>query len=135
MNAAAHSLPRIGKAIIPCTPAEQSWLDDAVEHLMNRRDVQFKRRLHSPQGVTFERFALAIDEHVSEQFSAPGMSNSVIGRLIMHARCRSSSEAATTANEALNSADPDETLRSIAVELLRPLARDALIAQAEDGDL
>lgn len=135
MNAAAQSLPRIGKVVIPCTPAEQAWLDDAVEHLLNRRDVQFKRRLHSPQGVSFERFALAVDEHVCEQFSAPGMSNSVIGRLIMHARCKSSSEAATTANEALNSADPDETLRNIAIELLRPLAHDALIAQAEDMEL
>ena len=135
MNAAAQSLPRIGKVVIPCTQAEQAWLDDAVEHLLNRRDVQFKRRLHSPQGVTFERFALAIDEHVSEQFSKPGMSNSVIGRLIMHARCKSSSEAAKTANEALNCADPDATLKSIAVELLRPLARDALIAQAEDNEL
>lgn len=135
MNAAAQSLPRIGRVVIPCTPAEQAWLDDAVEHLMNRRDVQFKRRLHSPQGVSFERFALAIDEHVSEQFSAPGMSNSVIGRLILHARCKASSDAAKTANEALNCADPDEALRNIAVELLRPLARDALIAQAEDADL
>lgn len=135
MNAAAHNLPRIGKAVIPCTQAEQAWMEDAAEHLMNRRDVLFKRRLHSPQGVTFERYALAIDEHVTGQFSCHGMSNSVIGRLVLHARCKAVSDAATTANEALNSSDPDQTLKDIAFELLRPLARDALIAQAEDNEL
>ncbi|AGL85594.1 hypothetical protein PFLCHA0_c38280 [Pseudomonas protegens CHA0] len=45
------------------------------------------------------------------------------------------SEARSAAFEALDSQDPDETLRDIARTLLRPLAADGLIAQAEDNEL
>lgn len=135
MNIATKVWPITGRPVIPCSPAEQAWMADAAEHLLDRRDVQFKRRLHSPQGVTFERFAQAVDEYVMEQLSGSGMSNSVIGRLVLHSRCKASSDAATTAGEVLNCADPDDELRRIAVELLRPLVRDALIAKAEDDEL
>lgn len=118
-----------------CDAAEHQWIEDAVEQLMLGGDVTFKRRLHSPQGVTQERFAEAVDEFVFEQLSGSNMSGSVIGRLVLSARRKASSEAAGAANEALNSPDPTEALRQIAVRLLKPLARDGLIAQAEDDDL
>ncbi len=115
--------------------AIDAWVADAVEHLINCRDVKFKRLMHSPQGVTFERFALAVDEFVTEQLGSAGMSPSVIGRLVLHSRRKASSDAATAAGDALNSPNPDETLRQIAESLLRPLAKDALIAIAEDAYL
>lgn len=134
MNIAAKVLPIALRPASVVTPAEAEWIADAAEHLLNRRDVQFKRRLHSPQGVTFERFALAVDEHVMDQLSDSGMSNSVLGRLALHARCKAQSDAATVANELIGP-DADEVLLRIAMKLLKPLAADALIAQAEDDEL
>ncbi|WP_288078987.1 hypothetical protein [Pseudomonas sp.] len=109
-------------------PAEQEWIENGVEELMRGGDVQFKRFGRQAQGVTYERFATAVDEFAADQDS----SRSVIGRLILAARRKSSSEAASAANEALNSPDPDEALREIARDLLRPLARDGAIAEQED---
>lgn len=115
--------------------AERAWIDDAAEQLLLGADVKFKRALHSPQGVTYEQFAAAVDEFVMGQLSAAGISNSVLGRLVLAAKRRASSDACTAAAEALNSPNPDEALRQIAVTLLTPLAKAALIAQAEDDAL
>lgn len=115
--------------------AERVWIDDAAEQLLLGADVKFKRALHSPQGVTYEQFAAAVDEFVMGQLSAAGISNSVLGRLVLAAKRRASSDACTAAAEALNSPNPDEALRQIAVTLLTPLAKDALIAKAEDDAL
>ena len=117
------------------TDAERIWIDDAAEQLLLGADVKFKRALHSPQGVTYEQFAAAVDEFVMGQLSAAGISNSVLGRLVLAAKRRASSDACTAAAEALNSPNPDEALRQIAITLLMPLAKDALIAQAEDAEL
>lgn len=115
--------------------AVTEWIDNAAEQLLLGADVKFKRRLHSPQGVTYEQFAAAVDEFVFGQLSASGVSNSVLGRLVLAAKRKSSSDACSAAAEALNCANPDEALRQIAVALLKPLAKDALIAQAEDDEL
>jgi hypothetical protein len=118
-----------------CSSAERIWIDDAAEQLLLGADVKFKREFHSPKGVTYEQFAAAVDEFVMGQLSAFGISNSVLGRLVLAAKRRASSDACTAAAEALNSPNPDEALRQIAVTLLTPLAKDALIAQAEDEAL
>lgn len=118
-----------------CSSAERIWIDDAAEQLLLGADVTFKRKFQSPQGVTYEQFAAAVDEFVMGQLSAFGISNSVLGRLVLAAKRRASSDACTAAAEALNSPNPDEALRQIAVTLLTPLAKDALIAQAEDEEL
>jgi hypothetical protein len=115
--------------------AERVWIDDAAEQLLLGADVKLKRALHSPQGVTYEQFAAAVDEFVMGQLSAAGISNSVLGRLVLAAKRRASSDACTAAAEALNSPNPDEALRQIAITLLTPLAKAALIAQAEDDAL
>lgn len=111
---------------------EQEWIENGVEQLMAGGEVRFKRRLHSPQAVTAEQFATAVDEYVMQQLSGCGVSPSVLGRLILAARRKASSDAASAAGEALNSAKPDDRLRRIAWELLEPLARDGLAAQFED---
>lgn len=115
--------------------AVTEWIDNAAEQLLLGADVKFKRRLHSPQCVTYEQFAAAVDEFVMGQLSGSGVSNSVLGRLVLAAKRKASSDACSAAAEALNCANPDEALRQIAVTLLKPLAADALIAQAEDADL
>lgn len=117
------------------TSAERVWIEDSAEQLLLGGDVTFKRALHSRQGVTYEQFAAAVDEFVMGQLSASGVSNTVLGRLVLAAKRRASSDASTAAAEALNSPNPDEALHQIAVTLLTPLAKDALIAQTEDDAL
>lgn len=112
--------------------AERIWIDDGAEELLARRDVTFQRRLRQKQGVTFEQFAAAVDEFVMEHLSASCTSSSVLGHLVLAARCRVISDAAEAAEEIIDCADPDEALREVARKLLRPLAKDGLLAQAED---
>lgn len=115
--------------------AEQAWIENGVEQLMLGADVTFKRRLHAPQGVTQEQFAIAVDEFVMDRLSEPGISNSVLGRLVLAAHGKASADAASAANEALSSPDPKAALRQIAVRLLAPLARAGVLAHAEDDEL
>ncbi|MNJ53121.1 hypothetical protein D3C77_484980 [compost metagenome] len=117
----------------PDDVAERIWIDNAAVDLLEGRDVKFRRRLRSPQGVTFDQFAVAVDEFVMGQLSSSGMSPSVLGRLVLAAKRKDSSEASSAADEALASPDPTEALREVARTLLRPLAQDGLIAQAEDA--
>jgi hypothetical protein len=63
------------------------------------------------------------------------MSPSVLGRLVLAAKRKDASEVSSAADEAIASADPDGALRDVARALLRPLAQDGLIAQAEDAEL
>jgi hypothetical protein len=118
-----------------CDSALYEWIENGVEQLLLGGDVRFRRRLHGTQAVTFEQFAAAVDEFTLEQLSAPGISPSVLGRLVLSAWRKASSDAASAAAEVLNSPDPDEALRQIARTLLLPLAHDGLIAQAEEDEL
>lgn len=111
--------------------AERIWVDNAAGDLLDGQDVKFQRRMRSPQGVTHEQFAQAVDEYVMANVNSP----SVIGRLILAAIRRDTSDAMGAAIEALCSPAPKEALREIARILLRPLAADGLIAQAEDDEL
>ncbi|MDD1016871.1 hypothetical protein [Pseudomonas rubra] len=115
--------------------AARVWVDNAAGDLLEGRDVTFQRRLRAQQGVTLEQFAVAVDEFVMGQLSVSVVSPSALGRLVLAARRKDSSEACSVADEVLDSLDPEEALRGIARNLLQPLAADALIAQAEDAEL
>lgn len=115
--------------------AERIWIDNAADELLEGHDVKFRRRLRSPQGVTYDQFAAAVDEFVMGQIGGSGISPSVLGRLVLAAKRKDVSEARCAADEAIASVDPDEALREVARALLRPLAQDGLIAQAEDAEL
>lgn len=111
--------------------AERIWVDNAAYDLLDGQDVKFQRRMRSPQGVTHEQFAQAVDEYVMANVNSP----SVIGRLVLAAIRRDTSDAHGAAIEAICSPDHREALFEIARALLRPLAADGLIAQAEDDEL
>lgn len=115
--------------------AERIWIDNAAGDLLEGRDVKFQRRMRGPQGVTFEQFAVAVDEFVMGQLGGSGVSPSLLGRLVLAAKRKDSSEASSAADEAIACPEPTETLQEIARKLLRPLAQDGLIAQAEDAEL
>ena len=114
---------------------ETGWIENGIEQLLMGGDVLFKRRLHGVQGVTFEQFAIAVDEFALQQLSGCGVSPSVLGRLILAARRKAASEAASAAAEMLGTGDRDESLRQIAAKLLKPQVRDGLLAEDEDGEL
>jgi len=111
--------------------AEARWIDDGIAELMARRDVVFQRNFRQ-RGVTFERFALAVDEFVMGQLGLNDISKSVLGRLVLAARCKSASEAASAADEIMSVPNPDAMLQEIARTLLTPFAKEGVLAQAED---
>ena len=113
--------------------ARKEWIDNAVETLVDRRsDVQFKRRLHSAQGVTFKTFAAEV-----EQFAINSDSKSpcAIGEMVIAGLLGDRFLARDGAEDLLAVADPKEQLRIITQSLVEPLADDALAAQAEDEEL
>ncbi|TCT82914.1 hypothetical protein [Pseudomonas sp. LP_4_YM] len=112
---------------------EERWIDDGIAELMARRDVVFQRNFRQ-RGVTYERFAQAVDEFVMGQLGLNGISNSVLGRLVLAARCKVTSDAAAAADEILSVANPGSALEEIARQLLAPFAKEGVLAQAEEAE-
>ena len=113
--------------------ARKEWIDNAVETLVDRRsDVKFKRRLHSPQGVTFKAFAAEVEQFA---ISSDSKSPCAIGEMVIAGLLGDRSLARDSAEELLAVVDSKEQLRIIAQYLVEPLADDALTAQAEDDEL
>lgn len=132
MNAAAKVLPATE---IPPTEAEQVWIDNHADQLMMGADVKFKRRMHSEQGVSLERFHNALDELLMERLSRSTASNWALG-MIYHGIIRSDMGMAREGLiEAFGGPDHKQAAFDAARSLLRPLAADGLIAQAEDDEL
>lgn len=124
---------RLPPAVSDESEAERLWIDDGIAELMARRDVLFQRCLRQQQGVTFERFAQAVDEFAMGQLGMSGISNSVLGRLILAARCKVTADAAAAAEELLAVPNPDTALQEIARQLLAPFAKEGVLAQAEEA--
>ncbi|MDP9528538.1 hypothetical protein [Pseudomonas protegens] len=136
MNTAMQICQARYDAMLPPEPVdtvetERIWVDNAAYELLDGQDVKFQRRMRSPQGVTHEQFAQAVDEYVMASVSSP----SVIGRLILAAIRKDISDAHGAAVDAIGAPSSRDALFEIASTLLRPLAADGLIAQAEDEEL
>jgi len=124
---------RLPPAVSDESEAERLWIDDGIAELMARRDVLFQRRLRQQQGVTFERFAQAVDEFAMDQLGLSGISSSVLGRLVLAARGKITTDAAAAADELLAVPNPDTALQEIARQLLAPFAKEGVLAQAEEA--
>ncbi|WP_116818122.1 hypothetical protein [Pseudomonas syringae] len=135
MNAAAKVLPLTGAPVKQLTPAERLWVANSAHSLVHGDDIKFKRRLQEAQGVTFERFLIAVDEFAMEKLGASGASQSALGRLVYMAKFGSPACAREAADAVLNCPNPKEALFEIAEGLLRPLAADGVIAEHEDEEL
>lgn len=123
---------RMPPAVSEISP-EERWIDDGIAELMARRDVVFQRRMRQKQGVTFERFAQAVDEFVMGQLGLPEVSNSALGRLVLAARCKVTGDAKAAADEIMSVANPEAQLEEIARHLLTPFAKEGALAQAEEA--
>lgn len=116
----------------PQERAERHWIEEGVGQLMRGSDFLFQRRMRPQQGVTYERFALAVDEFAMDQL-AQSRSNSALGHLVLDGHRRNGSDAQTSTHKLLSVADPDAALRQIAAELLAPFAEQGVLAQAEEA--
>lgn len=125
---------RMPPAVSEAADAESTWIDDGIAELMARRDVVFQCRMRLKQGVTYERFAQAVDEFVMGQLGLSGISSSVLGRLVLAARSKVTSDAAAAADEILSVANPESALEEIARQLLTPFAKEGVLAQAEGAE-
>lgn len=110
--------------------AEARWIDDGVAELMARRDYLFQFR-GKQVGVTYERFAQAVDEHAMSELASSGISESVFGRLILDTMIGTQGDAKSAAVEILAVPDPATLFEQLARDLLEPHAKDGVQAQAE----
>lgn len=114
--------------------ARAEWLYNAAEDLLRGSNVAFQRRMHKPQGVKADQFALAVDEHVNKRLADGEVETSALGWLVIAAE-RGMTDKVSTAELLGRSDHPLGKLGEIAESLLAPLVDDALIAQAEDDAL
>lgn len=115
--------------------ARKEWLYNATEQLVRfGSDVLFQRRMRKPQAVTMQQLALAVDEHVNSRLADCEINSSALGWLLISASYCDPDKSAIA--ELLGRSDhPFGKLGEIAEALLRPLADEALAAQAEDDEL
>lgn len=139
MNAALNICQAIHDAKLPPPVSETAqelaqteWLYNSAEDLLQGVDVKFQRRMRQPQGVTVAELALAVDEHVNGRLADGEVHTPALGWLLLSPGRPDKNAIA----ELLGPSDhPLGKLGEIAEDLLRPLADDALIAQAEDNEL
>ncbi|MEL4167298.1 hypothetical protein [Pseudomonas sp. ZS001] len=139
MNAALNICQAIHDAKLAPSVSETSqelarteWLYNAVEDLLRGVDVKFQRRMRQVQGVTVADLALAVDEHVNGRLAGCEVHTPALGWLLLSPGRPDKNAVA----ELLGPSDhPLGKLGEIAEGLLRPLADDALVAQAEDNEL
>lgn len=115
--------------------ARKEWLYNATEQLVRfGADVKVQLRMRSPQCVTVAQLALAADELANNRQSSCEVGTPALGWMLIANNCgRADKDAAA---ELLGRSDhPFGKLGEIAEALLRPLADDALAAQAEDDEL
>lgn len=114
--------------------AERQWVENAAEELMRGSDVKFKRFGNNPQGVTLERFHVALDELLMARTGRDGASNSVLGKMAHAVEIGDLGAAREALSKAL---ELPQGVRRAFIEqaegLLRPFARDGLIAEQEDS--
>ncbi|WP_207285185.1 hypothetical protein [Pseudomonas sp. FW300-N2A2] len=112
--------------------ARAEWLYSAAEELLRGVSVVFQRRMRKPQGVTAEQFALAVDEFVNKRLADCEIDTPALGWLLIASE-RGQADKISAAELLGQSDHPLGKLGEIAEELLRPLADDALKAQAEES--
>ena len=141
MNATAIAQSEFDNRLPPPTsetPRELAlaeWLYNTTEQLVRfGQDIKVQRRLRRPQVVTVAQLALAADELANNRQASCEVGTPALGWLLIANNCGRADKESTA--ELLGPSDhPFGKLGEIAEALLRPLADDALAAQAEDDEL
>ncbi|MBH3412554.1 hypothetical protein [Pseudomonas putida] len=112
--------------------AERIWIDDMAEQLLAGAAATFKIG-DMVFGVTFERFAQAIDEHAMCELGRKDCSQTVLGRLMLAALSKLPSDAKAAAVEIMAVPDPQQLLVQLARDLLTPFALPGTQAAAAEA--
>ena len=115
--------------------ARSEWLYNATEQLVRfGANVAFQGHEHPAKAVTSHQFAMAVDEYVNGRLEDCQIVTASLGYLVIATMSGQCDKVA--AAELLGHSDHHfGKLGEIAEALLRPLADDALAAQAEDDEL
>ena len=108
--------------------AGEIWIQDMFHQLLRGADATFQVGSEI-RGVTYERFAQAVDEHASPGITSP----SAVGRLLLAARRRDASDAHNVYHEVMAAPCPDAVLERLARDLLTPFAAAGVQAQAYEA--
>ncbi|MCO8160948.1 hypothetical protein NRB16_24620 [Pseudomonas sp. LJDD11] len=119
-----------------CAEQHDRWIQNAAEQLVRfGADVRFQRPGRRPQSMTFEQFAMAVDEYAMERLGKTGASPSALGRMVIGSLINDRGLCRDGVSDALGVGNPVGELYRIAEDLLRPLARDGWLAEQEDNRL
>ncbi|MEA9994576.1 hypothetical protein QN382_19945 [Pseudomonas sp. 10B1] len=114
--------------------AVNNWLFESAERLASGLDVLFRRRYRKQQGVTYAEFATAVQDHLNQRQKDGEDKEDWFAQLVIDVQ--RGAPCKTLAGFLLGKSNHSYgKLHEIAEELLKPLAKDGLTAQMEDGEL
>ncbi|WP_342649128.1 hypothetical protein [Pseudomonas sp. REB1044] len=119
---------RMPPAVSDRARAREIWIQDMFHQLLRGADATFQIGGET-RGVTYERFAQAVDEHASPGITSPN----AVGRLLLAVRRRDMGESHSVYHEVMAVPCPDSVLEQLARDLLTPFAAAGVQAQAEDA--
>ena len=135
MNAAMNICQSMHDAKLPpavSEPDEQrEWLESAAEQLVCGSDVEWKRRFAPVQKVTKAHYAEHLQHHLNQRQIDGLDDRDSFANLVLAVVVGSPAEALTPAKRLLGTESPVTELETIATDLLRPHAAEAVAAERE----
>ncbi|MDD0971643.1 hypothetical protein [Pseudomonas aphyarum] len=135
MNAALKLCQAMYDAQLPPTVSEpddqREWLESAAEQLVCGSDVEWKRRFGPAQKVTSAQYAEHLQLHLNQRQIDGLDDRDSFANLVLAVVVGSPAEALTHAKRLLGTESPVTELETIAADLLRPHAAEAVAAERE----
>ena len=135
MNAALKLCQAMYDAQLPPAVSEpddqREWLESAAEQLVCGSDVEWKRRFGPAQKVTSAQYAEHLQLHLNQRQIDGLDDRDSFANLVLAVVVGSPAEALTHAKRLLGTESPVRELETIASDLLRPHAAEAVAAERE----
>lgn len=135
MNAALKLCQAMYDAQLPPAVSEpddqREWLESAAEQLVCGSDVEWKRRFGPAQKVTSAQYAEHLQLHLNQRQIDGLDDRDSFANLVLAVVVGSPAEALTHAKRLLGTESPVTELETIATDLLRPRAAEAVAAERE----
>nr|WP_315447987.1 hypothetical protein [uncultured Pseudomonas sp.] len=135
MNAALKLCQAMYEAQLPPAVSEpddqREWLESAAEQLVCGSDVEWKRRFGPVQKVTSAQYAEHLQLHLNQRQIDGLDDRDSFANLVLAVVVGSPAEALTHAKRLLGTESPVTELETIAADLLRPHAAEAVAAERE----
>lgn len=135
MNAALKLCQAMYDAQLPPAVSEpddqREWLESAAEQLVCGADVEWKRRFGPAQKVTSAQYAEHLQLHLNQRQIDGLDDRDSFANLVLAVVVGSPAEALTHAKHLLGTKSPVTELETIAANLLRPHAAEAVAAERE----